>query len=617
MTNETNLLKRKIPVNNDNGEFSNHSAEEENEEEVMFIKQVKLEPQNHRHPVKLQSDRVLRPYQEQCIKDMRKLELANTEQERNIFGGSYAVQRKAHCGMLASKVGSGKTMMVIKFIEYFGTTPHRRTTMASSFMHTDSIHMTYYRVNLVVVPNALTKQWGDEIAQCGMSKKFLWFDSASKLNEFYNEIQYVRHDEDEDEEEGGGGGDFFLNVLVSSSFYDALGHCRVLPDGAGLVNKTTAENRHLPKFNSHNMFMRIFFDEADAKNPVIIYADFIWLISATLLFTIQQSQTKFGSSKRRDTMFGALKLANRFFNIEQLCIKTPDEVVDTQCKLMPVDSFKFTMRKSFMDSFWAQIESNHDDNLAMNESFDNINTWYTQIANRLDKSGLLNSIKHVTRYSDFCLRVNRLNHMTTDVLREIETILGGKEAKRIREEEEDGEEAMTIFVVYYTSQDLTAYIDLSTSIVEKTGIFPTYWVDTNSLDKHIAAAHDKYMNGKNNIIFMNGNLIQTGLNLNWATHLILIGHIPKSSAAQLYGRFQRPPRNCPLRIVRILTLVTPLICNSNSKWLVKEVDFFKKYLIDNTWSSEAEEQLNDLMVSFFFSNREQTKSMAFHNFKAF
>ena len=433
MTNETNLLKRKIPVNNYNGEVSNHSAEEKNEEEeVMFIKQVKLEPQNHRHPVKLQSERVLRPYQEQCIKDMRKLELSNTEQERNIYGGSYAVQRKAHCGMLASKVGSGKTMMVIKFIEYFGTTPHRRTTIASSFMHTDSIHMTYYRVNLVVVPNALTKQWGDEIAQCGMSKKFLWFDSASKLNEFYNEIQYVRHDEDEDEEEERG--DFFLNVLVSSSFYDALGHCRVLPDGAGLVNKTTAENRHLPKFNSHNMFMRIFFDEADARNPVIIYADFIWLISATLLFTIQQSQTKFGSSKRRDTMFGALKLANRFFNIEQLCIKTPDEVVDTQCNLMQVDSFKLTMRKSFMDSFWAQIESNCDDNLAMHESFGNINTWYTQIAKRLDKLDLLNSLKHVTRYSDFCLRVNRLNHMTTDVLREIETIFGGKEAKRIREE---------------------------------------------------------------------------------------------------------------------------------------------------------------------------------------
>ena len=302
----------------------------------------------------------LRPYQEENIKDMWDFESKRPLQVCNLYGSRFLVERQLHCGIFAVKVGGGKTFTTLKFIERYPISGCKRIAAATSLIHVDFLSpMIYYRVNLVVVPNVIFPQWALEIGKCYMTDRFLFCDNAKYLDKFFKSIQKVREDAN-DEQFSEKNGKTYLNVLCSATFYDALVKSRVTKDDHLVRDEPgNAVVSALPRFNEVSMFMRMFYDEAD-KNFRLIHTNFMWLISATLPLKIKQAQT-LGISYRKDSLLGSLKLASQFFDVYEFCVCTPDEVVDAQCQIPPLKSFRLAFSLPMQKHFLAKcIEAKGD-----------------------------------------------------------------------------------------------------------------------------------------------------------------------------------------------------------------------------------------------------------------
>lgn len=212
--------------------------------------------------------------------------------------------------MLSAPVGSGKTLLITALLATCPLLPEEREIVVSNIYCTDTHVIPRIPINIVVVPPSLYPQWVEHIRDARLN--YIMISKKEALLKFEKKWEQIYRDGE------------VRNVLITESKY------------LELLNKMD--------FNYKYRVLRIVFDEADTVNFPVLWADFTWLVSATVYSLTKMLTNFFGSSARSYTMRGALKIElYAVENILETCINIDPKLIDKElrergCGLEPFES---------------------------------------------------------------------------------------------------------------------------------------------------------------------------------------------------------------------------------------------------------------------------------------
>lgn len=298
------------------------------------------------------------------------------------------------------------------------------------------------------------------------------------------------------------------------------------------------------RFNYLYSVLRVIFDEADLFNVPVLWADFTWLVSATVSSLTKMLTTSFGSSSRGNTMRGSIKMA--LYSVAQpmeFCINICPELINNELNLRGRALEKYQAKIVYYGGFHTDV--------------------YGGRATHLDE--------YVENYN--MLEVNQM------LLKIIETV-------------KDINKPAKILCFYYLRPGEDS--DTVVKHFAQKGVGNGYKVvrihnaqSVRQLTKVQQDTRSSYL------ILINGRLLSEGLNLQFATHLFMTGLLPTTRLIQGIGRAQRQGRTSVLQVYRFLPAHIALIpfgLLSAKEHLQHEIFRLdsKWNNTDNTWSVDAE-----------------------------
>lgn len=310
----------------------------------------------------------------------------------------------------------------------------------------------------------------------------------------------------------------------------------------------------LSKFRFHYLYsvLRVIFDEADLFNVPVLWADFTWLVSATVSSLTKMLTTSFGSSARGSTMRGAIKMAlYSVANPMEFCINICPELINNELNSRGRGLEKYQTKVVYYGGDHQNVYSGGEHHLE----------------------------EYVENYN--MVELNQMFLKIVDTLKEI-----SKPAK--------------ILCFYYLRPGTASDTAVKHFVQNGVNGYKTVLINTALSVSQFAKIQQDTKNSY--LIMINGRLLSEGLNLQFATHIFMTGLILTTRLIQAIGRAQRQGRTSVLKVYRFLPAHVAL--KPSGLLSAKEHQIFKldsKWNnTDNVWSVESEaiemDRLADMIV---------------------
>lgn len=460
--------------------------------------------------------------------------------------------QRQQTGLLVAPTGSGKTLIVIELLNMSDHAPPKKSIVRQSCLgsiHMDTIHLD---LDMVVVPIAIFQQWVHHVKMLACAPE-AWYtiEKSSELNAFVNSIET-----DGEEHEG------IEHVIITSTMYQKMlvYNCKNKKAATESDNERAGESSessesedevidldgakrkftgyHVPKqintsmpqppakkkqkidfeaesggiaFSSKYRVRRVIVDEADSTNHHMLWADFIWVISATFALYMRRLTATGGFKKSKASLIGELKIGAYQYTEEQI-----NELmsIDIDPELIKVTLAHKLLPYQGVSSFF---ELPDPPAYAAPDDIKDVDDWANIVP------FIVKTISTRTpEYARIVILYSDSGHMAERP--EMEVLYTGLAEAIVKPD--------TLVSAQnnrqYKSHKVVAAID----------------------EAHELAQKSSTARGRK-IFLVNTRFLAAGVNLQFATHAFIVGSMSESRIVQSLGRVQRPVRTTVLQVFRL------------------------------------------------------------------
>jgi hypothetical protein len=584
----------------------------------------------------------LKPHQKTGIFHMRKLEddkyIEHEYDEEGFYLSNYQlrtlglqandiknIKLNTCYGILADKVGSGKTLMVVGLIDNKVQLKDTDKILSSALYSSITIrdNKKCLKTNLILVPHSLTSQWDDAFSQSKLkyyviTKRkdidYLEFDdyiedicealvvnedqclqyydviicSANMFSDYFEKFKNSKYSRIIIDE--------VLQIKLPADFNWCCNFAwfvTATPSGLGHVRRHYIKELIGGMASYHNLLSIKNNDEfvnESMKLPDIIYKKIVCLTPKELLIVKDFIPADVINMINANNIQEALKKLNcnidtndNIFNI--LTKRTKIDIEDEQAKL------EYITKKNYVDQKLKEesIKSSEDKIKKLKEKLQNIKNRIDSFSEDACPICFTNDNKPVVVSccnNIVCLKclVNVKNlcpfcrtNITTDKMNILDNNFKNKKKDK-EDKKEKLKNKVENLIDIITSNKKGRYLVFSaydetfgdgiTNEFAKHNI--TYSTILGSV-AHINNVINDFSTGKINVVMMNAKHYGSGLNLQMATDVILYHEMAKELETQVIGRAQRLGRNEPLVVHYLLHENEK--CNSNNNLTYENEDY--------------------------------------------
>ena len=573
----------------------------------------------------------LKPHQKTGIYHMRKLEddryIEHTYDEDGFYLSNYQlktlglmpndikyIKLNTSYGILADKVGSGKTLMIVGLINNKVQLPDNEKILSSSLYSSITIkdNKKCLKTNLILVPHSLTTQWSEAFSQSNLkyyviSKRkdidYLEFDdyiedicealvvnedqclqyydgiicSANMFADYYEKFKNTKYSRIIIDE--------VLQIKLPADFNWCCNFAwfvTATPSGLTYVRRHYIKELIGGMSSYHNLLSIKNNDEyvnESMKLPDIIYKKIKCFTPKELLAVKEFIPNDIINMINANNIQEALKKLNcnidtndNIFNI--LTKRTNIEIEDEEAKLeyikkknyvdqklkednIKISEDKIKRLKEKLKSIKERIESFSEDNCPI--CFNNdTNAVVIGCCNNIVCLKCLVNVKNICPFCRKPVTTNMMNVLDNNVKKNIEKKEEKKEKLKnkienlieIIKNKKNGK-----FLVF------SAYDETFNDIMKEFDKNKIVYSTILGSVSHINNVINDFSNGKINVVMMNAKHYGSGLNLQMATDIVLYHEMAKELETQVIGRAQRLGRTDPLVVHYLLHENEK--CNSN------------------------------------------------------
>lgn len=535
--------------------------------------------------------RSLYPYQLMIVEAMRQMEQGQLASSAEMFfcgprGSTVArfealvkgkklerniVRTIPHAGILTSRTGTGKTACIIELLAR-PQKPPTNTSVRQTCLGQVELQQIFVPVDICVVPGNIFSQWRSEFEILGQTGYWKFVSTTADVESTVDIFNTYRTDKNVPLQP---------HILISDTMYERLLKAQfdIVAEEFGEIvgleeeddrderdewdeeNNEENEDEHVGRealeaetrpvnFNYRSfphMFRvrRVIIDECDSLNFKMLWADFIWYVSATFKLFLQKCISG-GTGKNTHSLLGELKQGTYIYSAYQL-------------------------RKLFCITISKKV---FEDTLAPNElpDFKGRSIMYE------GQPG-----QYMTR-QDFLL--HSWNHVKKQLYKISESLAQGSFA-----------------VAFYNSIDTEFVEQMRADFDSKSNDKVSYILVNNTktyTSKRIqqiltATKENEIRSGEPTIVFViSVQFLAQGLNLQQAKCAIILNDLDETKLIQVVGRVQRRGRKSQLTIYRIWAPDERLLYPPFNGMFLKEYTEIKNIMARKKWRIETDKEVQQL-----------------------